>query len=65
MSLDEVALYGAQIHAVIPDSEKYRSAIREILEGENIPVASLEWIEPTLEDVFISAVSAPHVNHHE
>jgi ABC-2 type transport system ATP-binding protein len=65
MPLDEVALYGAQIHAVIPDSEKHRAAIREILEGENIPVASLEWIEPTLEDVFISAVSAPHVAHHE
>jgi ABC-2 type transport system ATP-binding protein len=58
--LDEVALYGAQIHAVIPADEKYREAVRQILDAENIPVTSLVWIEPTLEDVFISAVSAPH-----
>jgi ABC-2 type transport system ATP-binding protein len=61
MPLDEVALYGAQIHAVIPDSESYRNAIRQILDEANISVTSLEWIEPTLEDVFISAVSMSHV----
>jgi ABC-2 type transport system ATP-binding protein len=60
MPLDEVALYGAQIHAVIPDSENYRSAIRQILAEANISVTSLDWIEPTLEDVFISAVSTSH-----
>lgn len=58
--LDEVALYGAQIHVVIPDSESYRDAIRRILEATNIPITKLEWIEPTLEDVFISAISAAH-----
>jgi ABC-2 type transport system ATP-binding protein len=60
MPLDEVALYGAQIHAVIPDSESYRSAIRQILDEANISITSLEWIDPTLEDVFISAVSTSH-----
>lgn len=59
--LDEVALYGAQIHAVIPAAEEYRDSIRQILEVNGIPVTSLEWIEPTLEDVFISAVSATHL----
>ena len=58
--LDEVALYGAQIHVVIPDSEKYRDDVRRILESADIPITSLEWIEPTLEDVFISAVSVTH-----
>ncbi|HEY9153280.1 MAG TPA: ABC transporter ATP-binding protein [Anaerolineales bacterium] len=58
MPLDEVALYGAQIHAVIPNSENYRDAIRHALKAADIPITSLEWIEPTLEDVFISAVSA-------
>jgi ABC-2 type transport system ATP-binding protein len=57
--LDEVALYGAQIHAVIPAGEEYREAIRGILEAKGIAISSLEWIEPTLEDVFISAVNAP------
>lgn len=61
LPLDEVALYGAQIHAVIPASEEYREAIRKILEANSIPITSLEWIEPTLEDVFISAVSAKQV----
>jgi hypothetical protein len=58
LPLDEVALYGAQIHVVIPASEQYRAAIRRTLEAAGIPVTSLEWIEPTLEDVFISAVNA-------
>jgi ABC-2 type transport system ATP-binding protein len=58
LPLDEAALYGAQIHAVIPAGEEYRESVRRILEINNIPITSLEWIEPTLEDVFISAVSA-------
>jgi hypothetical protein len=59
LPLDEVALYGAQIHAVIPADERCREAIRQTLETAEVPVTSLEWIEPTLEDVFISAVSTP------
>jgi ABC-2 type transport system ATP-binding protein len=57
--LDEVALYGAQIHAVVPAGEEYRQVIRRSLENAGLPVTSMEWIEPTLEDVFISAVNAP------
>ena len=64
LPLDEVALYGAQIHAVIPDAEQYREALRRTLEANDIPITSLEWIEPTLEDVFISAVNAPHAGEH-
>ena len=58
LPLDEVALYGAQVHAVIPADERYRETVRQTLEAADIPITSLEWIEPTLEDVFISAVSA-------
>lgn len=61
LPLDEVALYGAQIHVVIPAGEEYRTAVRRILDAEEIPINSLEWIEPTLEDVFISAVSARYI----
>lgn len=61
LPLDEVALYGAQIHAVIPAAEEYRQAIGRILDTEKIPITSLAWIEPTLEDVFISAVSAARI----
>jgi ABC-2 type transport system ATP-binding protein len=57
--LDEVALYGAQIHAVVPAGEDNLVVIRHTLEEAGVPITSMEWIEPTLEDVFISAVSVP------
>ena len=54
LPLDEVALYGAQIHAVVPVAEEYKERIVPAREG--IAVHSIEWIAPTLEDVFISAI---------
>ncbi len=56
LPLDEVALYGAQIHAVVPDAQEYKDAIQKLLMNENIRINSIEWIAPTLEDVFISSV---------
>jgi ABC-2 type transport system ATP-binding protein len=58
LPLEEVALYGAQIHAVIPGLESNRDMIRLLFEARDVPITALEWIEPTLEDVFISAVSS-------
>jgi drug efflux transport system ATP-binding protein len=58
--LDEVALYGAQIHAVVPDADKYKEEIRGLLTGRGVQVNSIDWIAPTLEDVFISSVNAPN-----
>ncbi len=57
--IDEVALYGAQIHAVVPSAKTYQEAIRTLLTGQGIQVHSIEWVAPTLEDVFISSVNAP------
>lgn len=55
--MEEVALYGAQIHVVlVRDEESLKVAIASLLESACIEIASLEWIAPTLEDVFISAV---------
>jgi len=56
VAFDEVALYGAQIHAVVPDAQEYAEVVRRLLQAENIPVTSVQWIAPTLEDVFISSV---------
>ncbi|RLC96375.1 MAG: ABC transporter ATP-binding protein [Chloroflexi bacterium] len=56
LPFDEVAFYGAQIHAVVPDAEAFKQPIRALLESEGVQVHSIEWIAPTLEDVFISAV---------
>ena len=57
--LDEVALYGAQIHAVLPGAEDFQLQVRALLEAEHIRVAAVEKIAPSLEDVFISAIHAP------
>ena len=54
---DEVAMYGAQIHAVVPDAEAAIPRVRAHLERAGLTVESVEWIAPTLEDVFISAVN--------
>lgn len=59
LPLDEVALYGAQIHAVVPNAEQYRPILHTLLVERGIDVRSIEWIAPTLEDVFISSVNAP------
>jgi ABC-2 type transport system ATP-binding protein len=56
LPFEEVALYGAQIHAVVPDAETFKAPIWTLLNAEGIDVHSIEWIAPTLEDVFISAV---------
>jgi ABC-2 type transport system ATP-binding protein len=59
IALDEVALYGAQIHAVVPDARQSMGSVRNLLEAENIEIRGIDWIAPTLEDVFISSVKAP------
>jgi len=58
VALDEVALYGAQIHAVVPEAGTCQESLRALLKAENIPVTTIERIAPTLEDVFISSVTA-------
>lgn len=62
---DEVALYGAQIHVVVPDAEELAKPIRTLLEGRAVHVRSIEQIAPTLEDVFISTVRSPGQHHEE
>lgn len=56
LTSDEIALYGAQIHVVVPDAEASKQPVRQMLSEAGITVTSVEWIAPTLEDVFISAV---------
>ncbi len=53
----QVALYGALIHVVVPNASRDQDAIRTLLNAEGVQVHSMDWIAPTLEDVFISSVS--------
>jgi ABC-2 type transport system ATP-binding protein len=59
LPLDEVAMYGAQVHAVVPSAEAWREPVRALLEAGGVAVSAIEWIAPSLEDVFISSVTGP------
>jgi ABC-2 type transport system ATP-binding protein len=56
---DEVALYGAQIHAVGKAADEHARTIEQALNDHGIAVHSVNHILPSLEDVFISRVRAP------
>jgi ABC-2 type transport system ATP-binding protein len=59
LPFDEVALYGAQIHVVVPNADEFLAPVRKMLESKEIVVSNIVWIMPTLEDVFISTVRVP------
>jgi ABC-2 type transport system ATP-binding protein len=52
----EVALYGAQIHAVAEAVERHTDPIRKALAEAGVTLRSMEIILPSLEDVFIATV---------
>ena len=54
---DEVALYGALVHAVGVEAERRIDAIRPLLKEAGIHVHALDHIAPSLEDVFIASVT--------
>jgi ABC-2 type transport system ATP-binding protein len=56
---EEVALYGALIHAVAAEVESLKPQIAEALKIEGVSVRTLDVITPSLEDVFISSVRQP------
>jgi len=53
---DEVSLYGALIHVVAEEVERFKPQIGKLLDDEGITVRSTEVIAPSLEDVFIASV---------
>jgi ABC-2 type transport system ATP-binding protein len=58
-AFEEVALYGALIHAVAPDIEALKPQIAKLLQQAGISVRTMDVIAPSLEDVFISSVRRP------
>lgn len=59
-AFEEVALYGALIHAVAPDVEILREQVARRLAEEGVHVRTIDAIAPSLEDVFISSVRMPN-----
>jgi ABC-2 type transport system ATP-binding protein len=56
---EEVALYGALIHAVAADVAAHRPQIVQRLMQAGVQVQAMDVIAPSLEDVFISSVRTP------
>jgi len=63
-AFEEVALYGALIHAVAldlsPEGGGLQGRIETALHDAGVVVRTMDTIAPSLEDVFISSVRAPH-----
>jgi ABC-2 type transport system ATP-binding protein len=57
---EEVALYGALIHAIAPDVEVLKEDVARRLAEEDVRVRTIDAIAPSLEDVFISSVRMPN-----
>jgi ABC-2 type transport system ATP-binding protein len=55
-AFEEVALYGALVHAVASDVRALESKIAARLESAGVHVRTMDVIAPSLEDVFISSV---------
>jgi len=58
-AFEEVALYGALIHAVATDVEALKPQIASQLRHAGVQVRTMDIIAPSLEDVFISSVRQP------
>jgi ABC-2 type transport system ATP-binding protein len=54
--LEDVALYGAQIHAVATEAQEVTPRIASRLAENSIGVQDIRVVEPSLEDVFTSIV---------
>jgi ABC-2 type transport system ATP-binding protein len=55
-AFEEVALYGALVHAVAADVRALEPKIAARLESAGVYVRTMDVIAPSLEDVFISSV---------
>jgi ABC-2 type transport system ATP-binding protein len=58
LPIEEVELYGSLVHVVAPDMKKHQGAIEKVLDDAGISAEQMSIIEPSLEDVFISAMKA-------
>lgn len=56
LTVEEVALYGSQIHLVGPAIEQHATDITRLLNEEGVTAENIDIIAPSLEDVFISCI---------
>jgi ABC-2 type transport system ATP-binding protein len=58
LDLEEIALYGAQIHVVVKEAGAGKQQVGDWLAQHGLPARAIEPIEPSLEDVFITAMKS-------
>jgi ABC-2 type transport system ATP-binding protein len=54
----ETALFGKGLHIVAPNGDVAMNAVAGLLREKGYPVASIEKVVPTMEDVFVSLIEA-------
>ncbi len=56
LPLYEVVLYGNQVHAVVPHAQAAQAEVARLIERAGAPARRIDWVLPSLEDVFIASV---------
>jgi len=56
LKVDDVALYGAQVHIVAPDVGRVMETIAHLLQAGGVEPGQMDVISPSLEDVFLSCI---------
>ena len=54
--VDDVALYGAQVHIIAPDVQDISDTVRTVLEAGGLQPGQMDVIAPSLEDVFLASI---------
>ena len=58
LSADSISLFGDKVHVVTSTPEESRREIESILRTAGLDIGGIRVIEPALEDVFVSVLSA-------
>jgi ABC-2 type transport system ATP-binding protein len=56
LTVDDIALYGAQLHVVAPDVGRVMEIVAHLLQAGGLRPGQMDVIAPSLEDVFLSCI---------
>ncbi len=56
LEVDDIALYGAQVHVVAPEIGRVMESIAHLLQAGGVQPGQMDVIAPSLEDVFLSCI---------
>ena len=62
IKLEEVELYGSQVHVTGKDAGQLEKEIKKVFNKGNLTIKNLAVIEPSLEDVFIANIRRNHTD---